>query len=63
LVSSIDINGPSHPRSAPRSGKCLSSGGGAKYYRLTTLGRKQLVIEARDWDRMQNAITRVMKLA
>jgi PadR family transcriptional regulator PadR len=35
----------------------------AKYYRLTTLGRKQLVIETRDWDRMQNAITRVMKLA
>ena len=35
----------------------------AKYYRLTTLGRKQLVIEARDWDRMQNAITRVMTLA
>jgi PadR family transcriptional regulator PadR len=35
----------------------------AKYYRLTTLGRKQLVIKARDWDRMQNAITRVMKLA
>jgi len=29
----------------------------------TSLGRKQLVIEARDWDRMQNAITRVMKLA
>src|SRR5205823_7628717 len=32
----------------------------AKYYQLTTLGRKQLTIEAREWDRMQNAIGRVM---
>ena len=35
----------------------------AKYYRLTASGRKQLTIEARDWDRMQHAISRVMKLA
>lgn len=35
----------------------------AKYYRLTTSGRRQLTIEAREWDRMQNAISRVMKLA
>ena len=35
----------------------------AKYYRLTTPGRKQLTIETREWDRMQNAIGRVMKLA
>src|SRR6478735_795975 len=35
----------------------------AKYYRLTASGRKQLTIEARDWDRMQNAINRVMRLA
>jgi transcriptional regulator len=35
----------------------------AKYYRLTTSGRKQLAIEAREWDRMQHAISRVMKLA
>ena len=35
----------------------------AKYYTLTTPGRKQLSIEAREWDRMQNAISRVMKLA
>ena len=35
----------------------------AKYYRLTASGRKQLAIEAREWDRMQHAINRVMRLA
>jgi transcriptional regulator len=35
----------------------------AKYYRLTTAGRKQLSVEAREWERMANAIGRVMKLA
>ena len=35
----------------------------AKYYTLTTPGRKQLSVEAREWDLMQNAISRVMKLA
>jgi PadR family transcriptional regulator PadR len=35
----------------------------AKYYRLTTTGRKQLVVETREWERMANAIGRVMKLA
>jgi transcriptional regulator len=35
----------------------------AKYYRLTTAGRKQLAVEARAWERMANAIGRVMKLA
>jgi transcriptional regulator len=35
----------------------------AKYYRLTTSGRRQLAVEAREWDRMANAIGRVMKLA
>jgi transcriptional regulator len=35
----------------------------AKYYQLTAAGRKQLTIETREWDRMQNAISRVMKLA
>ena len=35
----------------------------AKYYRLTPSGRKQLAIEAREWDRMQHAINRVMRLA
>ena len=35
----------------------------AKYYRLTASGRKQLTIEAREWDRMQHAINRVMRLA
>src|SRR5215210_1206426 len=28
----------------------------AKYYRLTTTGRKQLAIETREWERMSNAI-------
>ena len=35
----------------------------AKYYHLTTSGRRQLAVEARDWERMSNAIGRVMKLA
>jgi PadR family transcriptional regulator, regulatory protein PadR len=35
----------------------------AKYYRLTRAGRKQLTVEAREWDRMANAIGRVMRLA
>lgn len=35
----------------------------AKYYHLTTAGKKQLTVEAREWDRMQTAITRVMNLA
>jgi len=35
----------------------------AKYYRLTTSGRRQLTVEAREWDRMSNAIERVMKFA
>src|SRR5262245_48062868 len=35
----------------------------AKYYRLTTSGRRQLVVEASEWDRMSAAIDRVMKLA
>ena len=35
----------------------------AKYYRLTTSGRKQLTIEAHEWDRMQYAVSRVMQLA
>ena len=35
----------------------------AKYYRLTAAGRKQLAVEAREWERMSNAIGRVMKLA
>ena len=35
----------------------------AKYYRLTTSGRRQLTVEAREWERMSHAIERVMKLA
>jgi DNA-binding PadR family transcriptional regulator len=35
----------------------------AKYYRLTTAGRRQLGVEAREWERMSAAINRVMKLA
>ena len=35
----------------------------AKYYRLTTAGRRQLTVEAREWERMATAIERVMKLA
>jgi PadR family transcriptional regulator PadR len=35
----------------------------AKYYHLTTSGRRQLAVEAREWERMATAIGRVMKLA
>jgi transcriptional regulator len=35
----------------------------AKYYSLTTTGRRQLAVEAREWERMSEAIGRVMKLA
>ena len=35
----------------------------AKYYRLTASGRRQLAIEASEWERMSTAIARVMKLA
>lgn len=33
----------------------------AKYYRLTPLGRKQLVAEQSKWDRLSAAIGRVMR--
>jgi transcriptional regulator len=35
----------------------------AKYYRLTAAGRRQLAVEAGEWERMATAIGRVMKLA
>ena len=35
----------------------------AKYYHLTSAGRRQLAVETRDWERMSHAIGRVMKLA
>jgi PadR family transcriptional regulator, regulatory protein PadR len=35
----------------------------AKYYHLTAAGRRQLAVEAREWERMATAIGRVMKLA
>jgi PadR family transcriptional regulator PadR len=35
----------------------------AKYYRLTASGRRQLAVEASDWERMTTAIGRVMRLA
>jgi transcriptional regulator len=35
----------------------------AKYYTLTASGRRQLAVEAGEWERMSTAIGRVMKLA
>ncbi|HLK67845.1 MAG TPA: PadR family transcriptional regulator [Bryobacteraceae bacterium] len=35
----------------------------AKYYSLTTAGRKQLVKESEDWTRLAGAIARVMQTA
>lgn len=35
----------------------------AKYYRLTASGRRQLAVEAGEWERMTTAIARVMRMA
>jgi transcriptional regulator len=35
----------------------------ARYYTLTAAGRRQLAVETREWDRMAEAIARVLKLA
>jgi transcriptional regulator len=35
----------------------------AKFYRLTASGRRQLAVEASEWERMSTAIGRVMKMA
>ena len=35
----------------------------AKFYQLTAAGRRQLAVEASEWDRMSTAIARVMKMA
>jgi PadR family transcriptional regulator, regulatory protein PadR len=35
----------------------------AKFYRLTTAGRKQLELESKDWERLTAAITRVLRMA
>jgi PadR family transcriptional regulator PadR len=35
----------------------------AKYYRLTSTGRRQLAMETSEWERMAGAITRVLKQA
>jgi PadR family transcriptional regulator, regulatory protein PadR len=42
--------------------KKSGNGRRAKYYSLTRLGRRQLEKEAVEWDRLSNAITRVVKL-
>jgi PadR family transcriptional regulator, regulatory protein PadR len=35
----------------------------AKYYQLTAAGRRQLAVEAGEWERMSIAIGRILKLA
>jgi transcriptional regulator len=35
----------------------------AKYYRLTAAGRRRLSAEAKEWERMAEAISRVMRFA
>jgi transcriptional regulator len=35
----------------------------AKYYRMTAAGRRQLAVEASEWERMTTAIGRVLKMA
>src|SRR5262245_52177729 len=34
----------------------------ARFYRLTTAGRKQLALEAQDWERLSAAINRVLRM-
>ncbi len=35
----------------------------AKYYKLTAKGRKQLVLETGKWDKLANAISRILRAA
>jgi PadR family transcriptional regulator PadR len=35
----------------------------AKYYRLTAKGRRQLELETRKWDKLEEAITRILRPA
>ena len=35
----------------------------ARFYRLTSTGRKRLEAESADWDRMSGAINRILKMA
>src|SRR6266699_6406290 len=35
----------------------------ARFYQLTAAGRKQLELESRNWDRLTNAIGRVLRMA
>ena len=35
----------------------------ARFYRLTPAGRRQLELEAADWERLTTAISRVLKMA
>jgi transcriptional regulator len=35
----------------------------ARFYRLTSAGRRQLALEASEWERMTTAIGRVLKMA
>ena len=52
-----------HQRWLDAEWKVSELGRRAKYYRLTTSGRRQLTVEAREWERISYAIGRVMKLA
>ncbi len=42
--------------------KTSEMGRRAKFYSLTRLGRRELAKQATDWERLSNAITRVMRL-
>ena len=52
-------------RTADRPHRMIDTGMArlAKYYQLTPAGRRQLAVEAGEWERMSTAIGRVMKLA
>jgi len=52
-----------HKRWIDAEWKVSELGRRAKYYRPTASGRRQLAVEAREWERMAHAIGRVMKLA
>jgi PadR family transcriptional regulator, regulatory protein PadR len=43
--------------------KSSDTGRDAKFYRLTAKGRKQLDVEAKDWDQLRKAIELIMRSA
>jgi len=43
--------------------KATENGRRAKYYKLTTLGRKQLASEEKDWSRVAGTVSKILRYA